>query len=61
MEPDKNTIQSLSVSDWEAKFDGWYKQANVTRLQNLKNKVMSFLKIISGKDRDKDISNEEVR
>lgn len=57
----ENITESLSISDWEAKFDGWYRQANVTHLQNLKNKVMSFLKTIIRKDRDKDISNEEIR
>jgi len=57
----ENIPESLSISDWESKFEGWYRQANVTHLQSLKNKVMSFLKTITGKNRDKDISNEEVR
>ena len=52
-------IQSWGEDDWKNKFEGWYEQSNTTRISSLKNKVMSFLRSVKGKNRE--LPNEQIR
>lgn len=51
----ENTVQELSVDDWKNKFESWYEQSNTTKLENLKNRVINFLKGISRNKNDNEL------
>ena len=52
IEMDKNTIESLDVADWKNKFKSWYEQANTSKFEKIKNKVVEFLKGKSNKNKE---------
>lgn len=51
----ENEVQELSVDDWKNKFESWYEQSNTTKFENLKNRVINFLRGISKNKDDNEL------
>lgn len=50
----EQTINELSINDWQNKFEGWYENSRTTKMQKIKNNVIGFFKSIINKDKDKE-------